>query len=153
VKPVEQQTAGAPATDSGQPLVLELGDPWHFYEKFRFAHKLTNLPVAPVPEIAAKSGTVVIVPLVVTRKTGAPREVAINVNAPNGWNVISGAGKFLLPEDEITHLRIEVQSPTIPDKDLKGRRADLIVVSGSAGEKSIGEAKLKVLLRSSALPQ
>jgi LmbE family N-acetylglucosaminyl deacetylase len=152
-KPVEQQTTGAPASDSGQPLVLELGDPWHFYEKFRFAHKLTNLPVVPVPEIAVKSGTVVSVPVVITRKPGAPRAVAINVNAPTGWNVISGAGKFLLPDEEITHLRVEVQSPAIGDKELKGRQADLIVVSGSAGEKSVGEAKLKVSLRSNALPQ
>ena len=152
-KPVEQQTAGEPATDSGQPLVLELGDPWHFYEKFRFAHKLTDLPVAPVPEIGVKSATVVTVPLLITRKPGAPREVTINVNAPKGWNVISGAGKFLLPDDEITHLRLEVQSPAISDKELKGIQADSIVVSGLAGEKSIGEAKLKVALRSSALPQ
>lgn len=152
-KPVEQQTTGAHATDSGQPLLLELGDPWHFYEKFRYAHKLTNLPVAHVPEIAVKNGTVVTVPLVITRKPGRPREITINVNAPTGWNVTSGAGKFLLPDDEITHLRVEVQSPTIPDKDLKGRQTDSIVVSGSAGGTSIGEAKLKVSLRSSALPQ
>jgi LmbE family N-acetylglucosaminyl deacetylase len=152
-KPVEQQTGRARATDSGQPLVLELGDPWHFYDKFRFAHKLTNLPVAPVPEIAVKSGTVVSVPLVITRKPGAPREVTINVNAPNGWNVVSGPGKFLLPDDEITHLRVEVQSPAIADKELKGRQTDSVVVSGFAGEKAIGEAKLKVSLRSSALPQ
>jgi len=137
----------------GQPLVLELGDPWHFYEKFRFAHKLATLPVAPVPEIAVKSGTVVIIPLVITRLPGAQREVTINVNAPSGWNVISGAGKFLVPDDEITHLRVEVQSPAIPEKDLKGKQADSIVVSGLVGEKSVGEAKLKVLLRASALPQ
>jgi hypothetical protein len=46
-----------------------------------------------------------------------------------------------------------VQSPAIPEKELKGRQADSIVVSGLAGEKQIGEAKLKVSLRSSALPQ
>jgi LmbE family N-acetylglucosaminyl deacetylase len=150
---VEQHGSGASVSDSGQPSILELGDPWHFYEKFRPAHKLTTMLVAPAPEIAVKAGTVVGVPLVLTRKPGAPREITINVNTPSGWNVISGAGKFVLPDEEITHLRMELQSPTIPEKELKGRQADSIVVSGMAGEKSIGEVKLKVLLRSSALPQ
>jgi LmbE family N-acetylglucosaminyl deacetylase len=150
---VEQPAAGISGADSGQPLILELGDPWHFYERFRPAHKLTNLPTAPLPEIAVKSGTVVSVPLVVTRKPGASREIIINVSAPSGWSVTSGAGKFVLPDDEITYFRVELQSPAIPEKELKGRQADSIVVSGLAGEKSIGEAKLKVLLRSSALPQ
>ncbi len=148
-----EEHSGTSVTDSGQPLILELGDPWHFYERFRPAHKMTSLPVAPVPEIAVTGGTVVSVPLVITRKRGAVREVTVNVNAPSGWNVISGAGKFVLPDDEITYLRAEVQSPAIPEKESKGRQADSIVVSGMAGEKSIGEAKLKVLLRSSALPQ
>ena len=151
--PVEQHSVAPSSADKGQPLILELGDPWHFYEKFRYAHKLPNLPVAPVPEIAVKSGTIVSVPVVITRKPGGPREVTIKVNAPSGWNVISGADKCLLPDDEITHLRVEVQSPTIPEKDLKGRQADSIVVSGSDGGMSVGEAKLKVLLRASALPQ
>jgi LmbE family N-acetylglucosaminyl deacetylase len=139
--------------DSTQPVILELGDPWHFYEQFRQAHDLTNLPIASVPEIAVKNGSIMGIPLVIRRKPGASREITINVNAPSGWSVISGAGKFVVLEDEITYLRVEMQSPAIPEKEMKGRRADSIVVSGLAGEKSIGEAKLKVLLRSSALPQ
>jgi LmbE family N-acetylglucosaminyl deacetylase len=150
---VGQHPAPSSAVESVQPIILELGDPWHFYEKFRFAHKLTDLPVASAPEIAVKSGTVVGIPLVITRKPGAPREINISVNAPSGWNVISGAGKFMLPDDEIIYLRVELQSPTIPEKELKGRQADSIAVSGFAGEKPIGEAKLKVMLRPSALPQ
>jgi hypothetical protein len=59
----------------------------------------------------------------------------------------------MLPDDEIIYLRVELQSPTIPEKELKGRQADSIAVSGFAGEKPIGEAKLKVMLRPSALPQ
>src|ERR1700730_588680 len=102
---VDQHRAGTSVTDSGQALILELGDPWHFYEKFRAAHKLTNLPIAPVPEIAVKSGTVVGIPLVVTRKPGAAQDITINVNAPSAWDVISRAGKFVLPDGEITYLR------------------------------------------------
>jgi LmbE family N-acetylglucosaminyl deacetylase len=140
-------------SDSTEPVILELGDPWHFYGEFRRAHQMTNLPVARIPEIAVKDGSIAGIPLVVRRKPGASRKITINVNAPSGWNVISGAGKFVLADDEITYLRVELQSPVIPEKEMNGRQADSIVVSGLAGDKSIGEAKLKVLLRSSALPQ
>src|SRR5258708_24155476 len=91
------------------------GDPWNFYEKFRQAHKLTNLPTARNPEIAVKTGSVVAVPLIVTRKPGATREITVNVTAPNGWKILSGAGKFLLPDEEITYLRVELQSTEIPE--------------------------------------
>jgi LmbE family N-acetylglucosaminyl deacetylase len=140
-------------SDSTQPVILELGDPWHFYGAFRHAHKLTNLPVAPIPEIAVKDGSIVGIPLVITRKPGVAREITVKVTAPNGWKVISGEGKFLLPDVEMNYLRVELQSPQIADNELKGRQPDPIVVSGTAGDKPIGQAELRLLLRSSALPQ
>jgi hypothetical protein len=140
-------------SDSKQPVILELGDPWHFYREFRHAHKLTLLPVARLPEIAVKDGTVVGVPLMITRKPNSPREITVKVTAPNGWKVVSGEGKFLLPDIETNYLRVELQSPQIAETELKGRQADSIVVSGTVGDKFIGQAELRVLLRSSALPQ
>jgi len=140
-------------SDSTRPVILELGDPWHFYSAFRHAHKLTNLPVAPIPEIAVKDGSIVGIPLVITRKAGAAREITVKVTAPTGWKIISGEGKFLLPDAETNYLRVELQSPQIGDNELKGRQPDSIVVSGTAGDKSIGQAELRALLRSSALPQ
>jgi hypothetical protein len=150
---VEQYSGPAEIADSKQPLRLGLGDPWHFYGEFRHAHKLTNLPAARTPEIAMKEGSVVGVPLVVTRKPGAAREITVKATAPSGWKVLSGEGRFLLPDEEFTYLRVELQSPQIADTELKGRRPDSIVVSGTAGDKSIGQVELRVLLRSSALPQ
>jgi hypothetical protein len=132
---------------------LELGDPWHFYSEFRHAHKLDNLPVAGIPEIAVKDGSVVGIPLVITRRAGAAREITVKVTAPNGWKVISGEGKFLLPAVEMNYLRVELQSPQIAESELKGRQADILVVSGTAGDTSIGQAELRALLRHSALPQ
>jgi LmbE family N-acetylglucosaminyl deacetylase len=153
--PVSAEAAGAPETsvDSRQPVSLALGDPWHFYEEFRHAHKLTNLPTARVPEIAVKEGSIVGIPLIVTRKPGTSREITVKATAPGGWKIISGEGKLLLPDEEITHLRVELQSPEIPADELKERKADSIVVRGMAGNQSLGEVKLRVLLRSSALPQ
>jgi hypothetical protein len=114
---------------------------------------LTNLPGAYAPEIAVKAGSIVGVPVIITRKAGTTREITVKATLPSGWKVISGDGKFLLPDEEITHLRIDLQSPEIPASELKERKADSIVVSGLIGEKSLGEFTLRVLLRSSALPQ
>jgi hypothetical protein len=111
------------------------------------------LPVARIPEIAVKDGSVVGVPLMITRKPGAAREITVKVTAPTGWKVISGEGKFLLPDVEMNYLRVELQSPQIAESELKGRQPDSIVVNGTAGDKSIGQAELRVLLRPSALPQ
>jgi LmbE family N-acetylglucosaminyl deacetylase len=138
---------------SAGPLQLALGAPWGFYEKFRRAHKLTNLPAARIPEVALHAGSTVYVPLTVTRKPGAPREITVKVVAPEGWSVLNGAGKLLLPDEEITSLRVELQSPAIPEKELKGRQADAIVATASASDKVFGEVRLNVSLRSSALPQ
>jgi hypothetical protein len=149
----EAASAAAPVLDSRQPVSLALGDPWHFYEGFRHAHKLTNLASAPVPEIAVKQGSTVGFPVIITRKPGAPREISMKATVPTGWKVISGEGKFLLQDEEITFLRVDIQSPEIPANELKERKADSIVVSGLVGEKSVGEFTLRVLLRSSALPQ
>jgi LmbE family N-acetylglucosaminyl deacetylase len=146
---------GAPGvvSDSTQAVILELGDPWHFYGEFRHAHKLTNLPVARVPEMAVKDGSVVGIPLVITRKPGAAREITVKVAAPSGWKALSGEGKFLLPDVEMNYLRVELQSPQIADNELKGRQPDSIVVTGISGDKTVGQAELRVLLRSSGLPQ
>jgi LmbE family N-acetylglucosaminyl deacetylase len=161
VEPGSKQPSGsgvsgdgsAAVSDATQPVILELGDPWHFYAEFRHAHKLENLPVARIPEIAVKDGSVVGIPLVITRKPGAAREITVKVTAPSGWKVLSGEEKFLLPDVEMNYLRVEVQSPQVADNDLKGRQPDSIVVNGTAGDKSIGQAELRVLLRHSALPQ
>ena len=137
----------------GPPLTLALGDPWNFYERFRQAHKLADLPHAHDPEIAVKAGSSVGIPLIITRKPGAVREITVKVTVLGGWKVISGAGKFVLPDEERIYLRVELQSPEIPEKELKGRPADSIVVSGISGDSGFGEAGLRVLLRLSALPQ
>jgi LmbE family N-acetylglucosaminyl deacetylase len=148
-----QASAGEAPLDSKEPLRLELGDPWHFYAAFRHAHKLTNLPSAPIPEIAVRAGSVVAIPLIVTRKPGAPREINLKATLPSGWKVMSGDGKLVLPDEEITHLKVEAQTPEIPATELKGKKPDTIVVNGMTGDRSLGEVKLQVLLRASALPQ
>src|SRR5437660_5961704 len=49
-----RESAAHAETNSG--VGLALGDPWRFYDRFRAAHKLMDLPVAAIPEIALKEG-------------------------------------------------------------------------------------------------
>ena len=160
VEPRQKEAALSVETYSGPAsrfenisLKLELGDPWALYEKFWLAHKLPQFKAAHGPELAVKAGTIVGIPLIIVRKPGAAREITIKVNVPNGWKVVGGVGKFVLPDEERIYTRVELQSPEIGEKELKGRAADGFIVSGMAGNDLFGEVGLKVLLLSSALPQ
>jgi LmbE family N-acetylglucosaminyl deacetylase len=140
------------APETGQEHLF-LGGPWRYYEKFRQGHGLLTLPVAKAPEIAIKSGTQVYVPLVVQHASHEAMKVKITVEAPAGWKVTAGQGEFALPEESATELRVEVDTPVLSNEELKKQEAQVITVHGESGGKSLGEVKLRVLLRHSALPQ
>ena len=48
---------------------------------------------------------------------------------------------------------MEVDTPALSNEELKKEEAQVITVHAESGEKSLGEVKLRVLLRHSALPQ
>jgi LmbE family N-acetylglucosaminyl deacetylase len=140
------------ATEVGQERVL-LGGPWGYYEKFRQGHGLLTLPVAKVPEIAIKAWAQVYVPLVIQHSNDQAMKVKITVEAPAGWKVTAGQGEFSLPAESATELRVEVDTPALSNEELKKEEAQIITVHAESSGKSLGEVKLRVLLRHSALPQ
>jgi LmbE family N-acetylglucosaminyl deacetylase len=140
------------AAEPAQERVL-VGGPWGYYEKFRQGHGLLTLPVAKVPEIAIKAGAQVYLPLVIQHSKDEAMKVKITVEAPAGWKVTSGQGEFSLPAESDTDLRVEVDTPALSNEELKKEEAQVITVQAESGEKSLGEVKLRVLLRHSALPQ
>jgi LmbE family N-acetylglucosaminyl deacetylase len=152
---------GIPGADAS--LRLAIGGPWKYYETFRAVHKMSEMPVARTPEIGVKSGSVIGIPLIVYRKPtvllidaktiSAPHEIRIKVTVPTGWKVISGEGNFNLPDDVTTQLRVEIQTPDVPAKDLKDKRAESILVEGISGNTPFGSVGMKVSLRTSALPE
>jgi hypothetical protein len=146
-----EQSSGVSTFDRHGPLSLSLGGPCAYYDAFYLSHKL-NFPHAGV-EIGVKTGSVLSIPLVVTHREKKPREVSIKVQAPNGWKVLSGEGKFELPDEEITYWRVEIQTPDLPGKELKNKKPEPIIVEGVVQEKVFGRIETRVLLRSSALPQ
>jgi LmbE family N-acetylglucosaminyl deacetylase len=135
------------------PVRVSLGGPWGFYEKFRLAHGLGFLPVAKVPEIAVKTGMPVYVPLVVHHTASEALKIKVQVDAPASWKVTSGQGEFSLPEELSTELRVELDTPQLSEADLIKAEPKLVTVRVESEGKPLGEVKLRVLVRSSGVPQ
>ena len=160
---VETDSRPGSRTDFPAALTLRIGGPWGYYEAFRSVHKMRQTPVVRTAEIGVKTGTVVAIPLIVYRQptvslTGATthpaaREISIKAKVPSGWRVISGEGKFSLPDSETTYLQVEIQTPDLPAKDLQDKPAESILIEGMVENTVFGSVGMKVALRSSALPQ
>jgi LmbE family N-acetylglucosaminyl deacetylase len=132
---------------------LEIGGPWFYYDRFRPLHHLGQSKGSAAPEIAIKAGTSLLIPLMVFHKDSGPSDVEIAVTAPVGWQVKAGEGKFRLPEENRTAFLVEVAPPELSKEELKKIAPQEVVVRGVAAGKSIGEVRLKVQLKMSALAQ
>jgi len=140
--------------DSTPRNEIVLGGPWEFYAQFRAAHGLANLRTAIMPEIGVQAGSTLLVPLDI-RHADASQAMKVNlkVDAPSGWKVVSGQGEFALSAENSTALRVEIETPALSAEELKKTVPQEVTVHAEAEGHSIGEAKLRILLRSHALPQ
>ena len=138
--------------DVSSPVTMTLAGPWGFYEAFR-ARTCIHMPVAKEPEIAVKAGTNVLVPLAIKRTGPKAIEVVIEAETPSAWKILNGQGTVRLPEGAETDLFVEIATPELSKEELKKMTAQEVILRGTTGGKSIGEVKLKVLLKPSALPQ
>jgi hypothetical protein len=138
---------------AAQEPQIVLGGPWLFYQEFRQAHELINLPLRKIPEIGIKAGSMLSIPLVVIHKEGVAAEISLKANVPEGWKVTSGEGLLALPAERQTALRVEVQTPELSADTLKNAKAQDIVVQLLVDGKPAGAVHLSVLLRASGLPQ
>jgi LmbE family N-acetylglucosaminyl deacetylase len=130
-----------------------LGGPWYYYSAFREKHGLDELRAAQTPEIGIKAGSTVLIPLVIAHSNGQAVEAKVELNVPAGWKVIHGEGTFRLPEEDRTDLLVEVLTPELGKEELKKVGTQEVIVRGSLKGQPIGEVRLKVLLKASALAQ
>src|SRR5262249_53910428 len=142
-----------PLSSGPMKTTVKIAGPWEFYEAFRIKHALWQLPVAREPEIAVKAGTVVAVPVHVLRPMLAQAIFTLTADAPAGWKVVGGTGKFTVEQGTDALFRVEVQIPEPSKEQLKEAKPQIITVHVSEGEKPIGDAKLKVQLVSGGVPQ
>jgi hypothetical protein len=131
---------------------VSLGGPWRFYEEFR-AKSCIRSPTAKSPEIAIKSGSSLLIPLVFEYGKAQAVNVKIEVDTPAGWKVSKGEGEFKLPAGGRTDMYVEVATPEMGKEDLKKISPQEVVVHSSSEGKTAGEVRLKVLLKASALAQ
>jgi len=132
---------------------VELGGPWGFYKQFRKDHCLNELPVAKVPEIAIKSGSMLGVPITIHHEAGKELEITVSALVPNGWKVASGGGKLKLPAEERTNLQVGIETPVLAESDLKTAKTETILVQVELAGHAAQSLELQVSLRGSALPQ
>jgi LmbE family N-acetylglucosaminyl deacetylase len=154
--PLNPASLGTSTCDSGKKPGLprvELGGPWHFYADFYPAHGLCHLKVAGTPEIGVKSGSTVIVPLVVLHQTAKPAQLNLTVKLPDGWKVGPGDLKFALPAEDTTAVSIHVETPTLSGEQLKKAVPQEVRVSAELDGKPAGEVILRVALKGGGLPQ
>src|SRR5215467_8078279 len=131
---------------------LALGGPWFYYEAFRHAHGGSDAwPSAHPPEIGVKAGSTLAIPLIIGHLGPASAEIA--VTAPAGWKVANGQGRTQLPAEERTYLMVEIATPDLTKEQLAKLPAQEVAVKAALEGKALGEVRLKVALKSSALPQ
>lgn len=130
-----------------------LGGPWFYYNAFRAKHGLEQLKSAEQPEVGIKAGTNLIVPLLVGGMDSDSNEFRIEASVPSGWKIVSGTGEVRLPKGIRSDLFVEIATPEPSKEELKKNGAKEVVVRCTAEGKSIGEVKLMVLLKASALAQ
>jgi LmbE family N-acetylglucosaminyl deacetylase len=139
-----------PAETRRAELSVELAGPWSFYADFRRAHGLNHLPHPEPPEISLQVGTTLVIPLWVRNPTSAAQGISLSLDAPAGWVLQTGAGKFSIGAKQTAAARVEVSLPN--GVDAAKQNAE-ITVRAESGGKSIGVVKLRVELRKRALPQ
>jgi hypothetical protein len=111
------------------------------------------LPVAQVAEIGIKTGTALVVPIVIHHDPTKTLTVTLTAKAPEGWKAGDGAGQLLLPAEESTYVPVHIDTPTLSAEELKKATPQEVTVSGEADGKPVGMVKLRVSLRQSGLPQ
>jgi LmbE family N-acetylglucosaminyl deacetylase len=127
---------------------IEIGGSWNYYEDFRAAHDLVELPKAEVPEISVAAGSVLQFPIILRNDETDPAEVSLSVTMPDGWTLKNPLPHFKLAPSDIFPIEIEVTTPA-----KKSDQINEVACHATAGGHEIGVVKLHVRLGAGGLPQ
>ena len=123
---------------------VELAGPWSYYAEFRRMHALEHLPHPEPPEIALQAGSTLVIPLWLNNRTASSRDLSLSVDAPNGWTVQNGAGKFALASRRRAAGRIEIALPALSDAKKTKEDPREVTVRAESNGQSVGIVKLRV---------
>jgi LmbE family N-acetylglucosaminyl deacetylase len=142
-----QRPPGYVAPKHTEP-VMEIGDPWHFYQLFWQAHGLDSL-IGLVPyELSLTAGTTLSIPLIVDNPLDTPIEVSLSVRAPDGWKVLPVAPAHIAAHNPRYYLRVQAVAPP---EVVQGWQE--FTVTAESGGKTIGTVPLRVQLTRYSFPQ
>ena len=68
---------------------IEIGGPWIFYEDFRRAHDLMQIPKAETPEISVAAGSTLQVPMILRNDGNELVEITLSTTLPEGFVLMS----------------------------------------------------------------
>ena len=135
-------------------IELRIGGPWDFYAEFRKRHNLESLPTSSGPEIMVKSGTTLMIPMIVEHSPAmASSTLKISANVPQAWRVESGTGTFQLPIEKMTALQLDVAIPSLTREEVNSSKPQEITIHAELDGKPIGEIRMKVALQNGGVPQ
>ncbi len=81
--------------DAAADMGFAIGDPWRFYSLFWKAHDLDRLAaLTPEPELAARFGEKLFIPLQACNQTSEPIEVTVGSQLPSGWSDQTGSERY-----------------------------------------------------------
>lgn len=138
----------SPNAKEHKGISIEIGGPWSFYEDFRAAHDLMELPKADVPEIAVAASSTVQFPVILHNDDPDLVEVTLSVSLPDGWALKNPLPHYKLSHGDVFPIEIEL---TTPPK--KSDQVSEVTCKATAGTKEIGTVKLRVKLNGGGLPQ
>jgi LmbE family N-acetylglucosaminyl deacetylase len=130
----------------------ELAGPWSFYDSFRRAHGLLQLPHPDPPEIALQFGTTLVIPLWLHNPSSTAQKITLSAALPAGWTVQSGADALVVGPKQTAAARVEIAMPAAPEGAAK-KDLQEVKISADSEASSIGVIKLRVELRKRSLPQ
>ena len=144
---------GQGLSESGKgDFVLALGGPWDFYDHFRQAHGLSQMPRIEVPEIAIEAGKTLEIPLVLQNSAKQAKEISLAVHLPSGWSLQSGTQNFSVTAGGTITATVEIAVPSLASGSADTKPSEVSVDAMFGGQR-VGSVQLRVELRKRALPQ
>jgi hypothetical protein len=82
-----------------------------------------------------------------------PLTVSFTTSLPDGWKLAHAETQFALPPEASTSFSLTIETPRLSAEQLKTAAPHELTIHAESDGKPIGEIKMKVLLRTSALPE
>ncbi len=139
---------GFVARQASEPLI-ELGGAWLFYRQFWQAHGIEHLSTLVRPEMMAKYGSPLVIPVVVENPTKQNVAFDLSTDLPEGWTFRRPLPtSIVISAHQMATLPLEVKTGSAQTSGWK-----TIAIDSKVNGKSAGRIRIRVELNSGAMPE